>query len=463
MSKVVLNTRRSDKILVPIRWPSSVLASGSSIRGLPDYQLSLHFSWNKEACFGYLGVGIGFCVRDVLVVATNFRSASDSCWLAPLGATGSPLADLRAHLSGRRVALVHEWLSSFAGSEQTFLAMAEMFPDAELFAMSHNRKRSFDFGRPVKVSFLDPLLRNGGRGAVLPLMPLAMRHLARRHNFDVVITSSHAFSRAFLPQGRSIHLSYTYAPARYLWMAELERHRSRLPAPEVVRRPLRHLDRKLAGRVDHFAAISTEIADRIRRFYDRDANVVYPPVDTDFFTPGDCSTPRAGALAVSRLVPYKAVDLAIEACARAGVPLTVIGSGPEQQRLEARSRCLGAATTFLGSVSRAELRDAYRSARVVVFPALEDFGIVPVEAQACGAAVVALDQGGSRETVRRTPWSLVPDADPELFAEAIGRTLDQPDDPSAWRAHAERFSREAFQTSFSSWAVQALRHGSHDG
>lgn len=371
------------------------------------------------------------------------------------------LEQARDLVDGKRVALVHEWLSSYAGSEQTFREMADVFPGAELFAMSHNRERSFDFGgRPVNVSFLDPALKNGGRAAVLPLMPLAMRQLARRRSFDLVITSSHAFSRAFVPEGDPIHLSYTYAPARYLWMAELERHRSRLPPPSVARWPFRRLDSALAGRVDHFAAISTEIAERVRHCYRRHADVVYPPVDTEFFTPAPYPLlERAGALAVSRLVPYKGMDVAIGACARAGVPLTVIGSGPDRCRLEHLAERVDADATFLGSVTREQLREAYRAARVVVFPALEDFGIVPVEAQACGAAVVALDRGGSRETVRRTGCSLVAEADPELFAAAITATLAGPDEPLAWRAHAEGFARSVFRQSFSRWVVDSLRQG----
>ena len=377
----------------------------------------------------------------------------------PAGA--SPVGELRQLLQGKRVALVHEWLSSFAGSEQTFLAMARVLPEAELFAMGHNRERSFSFdGRPVHVSFLSPALKDGGQGRFLPLMPLAMRHLARGRAFDLVITSSHAFSRAFVPPDTPVHLSYTYAPARYLWMADLERHRSRLPVPALARWPLRHLDRQLARRVDHFAAISTETAARIRRYYRRESTVVHPPVDTEFFTPGPPDTARSGALAVSRLVPYKALDLAVEACARAGVPLTIIGSGPDRERLEALAEATGTPVTFRGSVAREELRQAYRTARVVVFPALEDFGIVPVEAQACGAAVVALDQGGSRETVRRTPLSLLATADRDQFAAAIARTVSEPHDPTPWRTHAERFSPAVFSDSFSRWVLDSLRPGS---
>ena len=241
----------------------------------------------------------------------------------------SAVSELRSLVAGRRVALVHEWLSSFAGSEQTFLAMAEALPEADLFALSYNKQRSFSFGdREVRTSFLDRHAQDGGRGVLLPLMPAAMRRLSHGRTYDLVITSCHAFSRAFVRKGTPLHLSYTYTPARYLWTPELERHRSRLPVPDLVRGPLRHLDRRLADRVDHFAGISHEIQDRISAYYDRPSTVVFPPVDTEYFTLADTPTVRSGALAVSRLVSYKKIDVAIEACAIAGVPLTVIGSGP---------------------------------------------------------------------------------------------------------------------------------------
>lgn len=367
----------------------------------------------------------------------------------------------RESLAGLRVALVHEWLSSYAGSEQTFREMSNVLPNAELFAMSHNSQHSYDFGvRPIHVSFLDSKLKDGGRAAVLPLMPLAMYKLAKTRSFDVVITSSHAFSRAFRPSGNPLHLSYTYAPARYLWMADLERNRSRLAPPRLARWPFRQIDSALAGRTDHFAAISTEIAERIQRCYHRTSRVIYPPVDTEFFSSVDNNViERHGALAVSRLIPYKRLDLAIQACALAGVPLKIIGSGPDRRRLEGIARRSNCDVLFMGAVTRQELREAYRSTEVVVFPAHEDFGIVPVEAQASGAAVVALDSGGSRETVRRTGTSLVATPDAESFARAITDTLNAPDEPQSWRAHAEQFNRLNFQESFSTWVIDSVEKG----
>jgi glycosyltransferase involved in cell wall biosynthesis len=169
--------------------------------------------------------------------------------------------------------------------------------------------------------------------------------------------------------------------------------------------------------------------------------VVYPPVDTGFFAPtGD--SPAGHALVVSALVPYKRVDLAIEGCRLAGLPLKVVGAGPERSRLE---RLAGPGVEFLGTRSDEELRALYRTAKVVLLPGEEDFGIVPVEAQACGRPVVALGRGGARETViDGLTGLLVGEASPAAFADALERLDGLPIDPATARANAERFSRERF-------------------
>jgi glycosyltransferase involved in cell wall biosynthesis len=209
-------------------------------------------------------------------------------------------------------------------------------------------------------------------------------------------------------------------------------------------------DRETAGRVDRYVAISHYVAGRIRRYYNREAIVVYPPVDTLFFHP-DGVHPEAYALVVSALVPYKRIDLAIDACRLAGIPLTIVGEGPERDALGRRA---GDGVRFLGRTSTEALRDLYRRAAVVLLPGEEDFGIVPLEAQACGRPVVALGRGGARETVvHGRTGLLVDEADAEAFADAIGRALRHPFDPAAIRRHAEEFGRERFGD-----AIEALVH-----
>jgi glycosyltransferase involved in cell wall biosynthesis len=204
-------------------------------------------------------------------------------------------------------------------------------------------------------------------------------------------------------------------------------------------------DRDTAGRADRYVAISHYVAGRIRRYYNREATVVYPPVDTDYFSPATMTPPAAGnryALVVSALVPYKRVAVAIEACRLARVPLKIVGDGPERARLE---RAATGDVLFLGRRSDADVRDLYRGAAVTLLPGEEDFGIVPVEAQACGSPVVALGRGGALETVVADETGiLVDDPSAPAFADGISRAMARRFDPALIRRHAERFSRERF-------------------
>jgi glycosyltransferase involved in cell wall biosynthesis len=200
-------------------------------------------------------------------------------------------------------------------------------------------------------------------------------------------------------------------------------------------------DRDTAGRADRYVAISHYVAGRIARYYNREATVVYPPVDTTFFTP-DGSAPEGFALVVSALVPYKRVEVAIEACASAGIPLKVVGDGPERPALQRAAR---GQIEFLGRLSDEDVRALYRRASVVLLPGEEDFGIVPLEAQASGRPVVALKRGGALETiVPGVTGELVDDPSARAFADAIAAARSRPYDPAALHAHAERFGRERF-------------------
>jgi glycosyltransferase involved in cell wall biosynthesis len=219
---------------------------------------------------------------------------------------------------------------------------------------------------------------------------------------------------------------------------------SRLMRPVMAR--MARWDRDTAGRVDRYVAISHYVAGRIRRYYNREASVVYPPVDTDFFHPDQGPSERF-ALVVSALVPYKRIDLAMDACRHAGVPLKVVGDGPDRARLE---RAAHPGVEFLGRLPDEAVREFYRRAAVTLLPGEEDFGIVPLEAQACGRPVVAYGRGGSLETVvPGETGTLVGEQTAEAFGDAIRSTLDYPFDRGAIRAHAERFSRQRFAAEMS--------------
>lgn len=363
-------------------------------------------------------------------------------------------------LAGRRVAMAHEWLALRAGSEKTFEALAALVPHADLYALTDDLGSELHVGgRPVRTTFLDrhAALRRR-RELTLPLMPLAWRTVTDEA-YDVVVTSSHACAKGFRPGRTARHLCYCYTPARYLWDAHDRRSPLQAVASVGVRQALRRWDRRSAGWVDSFAAISTVVAERIAVTYERDARVVAPPVDTTYFQPGaddEEADPLPFAepfvLAFSRLIPYKRLDLAIAAADRVGVPLVLAGAGPHEAALREAAGRASVPVHLAGRVSDARLRQLYRAASAFVFPALEDFGIVAVEAQACGTPVVALAAGGSLDTVEDgVTGALAPTQDAGAFADALEAVLRRGGHPEACVAHAARFSAEAFAARAGAW------------
>ncbi len=351
-----------------------------------------------------------------------------------------------------RLALVHDWLTGMRGGEKALEVICERFPDAELFTLIHVRGSVSPTieRRPIHTAFVQrlPFVARHYR-LYLPLFPDAVEQFDL-DRFDCILSTSHCCVKSIVRPGRARHLCYCLTPMRYAWdqfdayfgRERIGRVGGRLMRPLMA--DLARWDRDTAGRVDRYVAISHYVAGRIRRYYNREATVVYPPVDTRFYQPEMAASPSAPpyALVVSALVPYKRIDLAIAACRRAGVALRVVGDGPERAALEAAG---GSGVEFLGRLSDGEIRTLYRNAAVVLLPGEEDFGIVPVEAQACGCPVVAFGRGGATETVVDGETGLlVEDQTAEAFADAIGRTVGRPFDRRAIRLHAERFGRERF-------------------
>jgi glycosyltransferase involved in cell wall biosynthesis len=348
-----------------------------------------------------------------------------------------------------KLALVHDWLTGMRGGEKALEVICERFPDAELFTLVHvpGTVSPAIERRPIHTSFIQRLPRvHRYYRHYLPLFPTAVEqfHFDR---FDLVLSISHCAVKSVITPPGVRHLCYCLTPMRYAWDqfdAYFGPDRfgavgSRVMRPIMAR--MARWDRDTASRVDRYVAISHYVAGRIGRYYNRRATVVYPPVDSRFFHPdGDGS--EGYALIVSALVPYKRIDLAMDACIRAGLPLRVVGDGPERPALE---RAATPNTTFLGRLSNEEIRHLYRRATVTLLPGEEDFGIVPLEAQACGCPVVALGRGGSLETVvPGLTGELVNELDADHFADAIRRVADRPADRAAIRQHAERFGRERF-------------------
>jgi glycosyltransferase involved in cell wall biosynthesis len=354
--------------------------------------------------------------------------------------------------SGLRVALVHDWLTGMRGGEKVLDALCEIFPAAPLYTLVRvpGSVSARIEARPIHTSFVQHLPRPGRLYRhYLPLYPIAVE-LWDFSSYDLVISSSHCAVKSVKVPQTTVHVCYCHSPMRYAWdqfeayfgPAQVGELKSRLMRP--IMRQMARWDRATASRVDRFLANSQYVAGRIDRYYNRRSAVVHPPVDTDFYTLGSRSSSR-GFLIVSALVPYKRLDLAIDACRRVGVPLTIIGTGPEEARLRALA---GPDVRFLGWLPDEEIRTHYRLATATLLPGTEDFGIVPVESQACGTPVVALDAGGARETVTDGQTGvLVPEPTAEAFAAGLNRAMQIPFDPSAARTNALRFSKQQFVAS----------------
>ena len=343
------------------------------------------------------------------------------------------------------VALVHEWLISWGGSESVLLSLARLFPDAPIFTSVYkpdDRIKEEFTGRDIRPSALQmiPGIRGLYRNT-LPLMPWAFRRMDLS-GFDLVISSSHAFAKSIQVDPGAIHVCYCHTPPRYLW----DLYETYSPGLlGVLRRPLlqrlRGKDAEAATRVSSFVANSTYVADRISRSYNRDSTVVYPPVDVDQFriTDGD----RTHYLTGGRMVRYKRLDRAIAAANRQNLPLIVFGDGPERARLAQMS---GPTIEFVGWVSQAQLAELIRHSRAFLFPGVEDFGILPVEVQAAGLPVIALARGGALETVKPGETGLLYEDDSvEGLLDAVRRFEMETFEPEACRKNALRFSRDRFE------------------
>jgi glycosyltransferase involved in cell wall biosynthesis len=354
-----------------------------------------------------------------------------------------------------RTALVHDWLTGFRGGEQVLLSLARLFPEAPIFTLLHV-KGSLPAeleSRTIHTSFIGklPFARRLYRH-YLPLFPLAIRGLDVRA-FDLVVSSSHCVAKSVTPGQGARHISYCHTPMRYVWDRFDDyfgpARVGRLPSAglRVMAEGLRAFDVATAHRVHQYVANSHTVAARIRYFYGRDAMVIEPPVDTDFFTPGpeDAASPDYD-LVVSALVPYKRIDLAIDAANITRRRLLVVGHGPEEARLRARA---GSTVEFLGSANRERLLGLYRGCRALVLPGVEDFGIVVAEALACGRPALVNSLGGGAEIVNHGEFG---QTFVEPTGQAVAAALEQlvPNRFSrlSLRKRAEAFSRTTFEERF---------------
>lgn len=370
------------------------------------------------------------------------------------------------------VALVHDWLNGMRGGEMVLQAIASIFPRSVIYTLFCDPEMISDDLRKheIKTSFVQNLpKRKDHYRHYLPLFPRAIESFDMRDK-DLVISSSHCVAKGAKTGPDTLHICYCYSPMRYVWdrfddyFRRESMSRVRYAVIKYLTRRLREWDRDTAKRVDLFIADSQFVQKRIGKYYNRKSILIYPPVDTEYYTPGFAGGGKY-FLAAGALVPYKKIDLVVEAFRGLKEKLVVIGGGPDLEKLsgEAPSN-----VEFTGWVSRERLREYYRDCRALIFPGVEDFGIIPVEVQACGRPVIAYGEGGLKETV------VGPSLDSALeyggfksgiffmnqnindIREAVRVFPALQFDSAGIRDHATRFSKERFYSEISELLNEAV-------
>lgn len=351
-------------------------------------------------------------------------------------------------MSRLKIALLHDWILNWRGAEHLLLAFSRLLPTCSVYTLFFRPNSTHPALRDLSVntSWFSrlPCVERYYR-YLLPLFPSAAGTL-NANDADLVISIHHSVAKG-IPHRRGIpHICYCLTPMRYLWEPSVY-------GPKVNEswqgRMLRMLSWYLKKRdlesneaVTHFVAISQTVQERIRKFYGRSSEIIYPGVDTDFFRPAS-RTRGSFYLVVSALVPQKRIDLAVDAFSRLNKPLVVAGEGPLKKSLEKRS---GETVTFLGRVPDTKIRELYQEARALVFPGLEDFGLVPVEAQSCGCPVIALGRGGAAETVQDGIGGILfPEPEVDTLIRAVERFERYKFNRGVVRSSAERFSMARFR------------------
>lgn len=375
-----------------------------------------------------------------------------------------------------RVAVVHEWLVNIAGSEKVLANILQLFPSADVFFVCYDvklvQKSDFLMGRKISASFIQKLPQSSKRyKSYLPLMPLAIEQLDLS-KYDIVISSSHAVAKGVLTGPDQLHISYIHSPIRYAWDLQHQYLREsglnsgiKSFLARLILHRIRLWDYRTAAGVDFFVANSKFIARRVKKVYGRTADVIWPPVDVADF---EFSQQKEDFfVTASRLVPYKRVDLVVDAFGKLpDKKLVVIGDGPDMEKIRRKA---GSNVTILGYQSFEQLKNWMSRAKAFVFAAEEDFGITPVEAQACGTPVIALGKGGSLETVngrvgpgRTGVWFAEQTVESLIGALREFESLDSAISANDCRMWAEKFSADRFKSEFKAYVADCWANFSRD-
>ena len=358
-----------------------------------------------------------------------------------------------------KVAIVHDWLNQLGGAEAVLEALTELYPEAPIFTSIYHPQAMPDRYRQwdIRASWLDrlPLIKTHHQ-PFLALYPLAFEGFDLR-GYDLVISNKSAFCHGVITPADTVHVCYCLTPTRFLWDYHNYIQNERInPLAAALLSPvlpnLRLWDRVAAERVGHFVAISQTVRQRIRKFYGRDAEIIHPPVDVDRFRIQDGHEDYF--LIVSRLVPYKRIDLAVEAFNKLELPLVILGDGRDRSRLQARAK---ANIEFLGRLPDSEVERYIARCRAFIFPGEEDFGIAPVEAQAAGRPVIAYAAGGALETVVEGVTGVFfrePTAD--SLARAVSEFDERVFDGQEISTHARHFDKDTFKRKFQAFVSDRL-------
>ncbi|PZE86196.1 glycosyltransferase [Curtobacterium sp. MCBD17_032] len=368
-------------------------------------------------------------------------------------------------MSGRGL-IVHEWIERTGGAERVLDAFAATHPSADILALWNDHPDRYEPGR-VRESAVARTPLRGRKAAALPLMPALWRYEGRRHGaYDWALISSHLFAHHVRVRGvpPERHFAYVHTPARYLWAPELDA-RGASPAVRAVAPLFRAVDRRRGADLIEVAVNSAFVRERVRRAWGVDARVLHPPVDLQRIRAAAAarssltedeqalldSVPTDALLGASRFVPYKRLDVVIAAGAATGRPVVVAGCGPDEDRLRALATAAPVEVHFVIAPSDRLLACLFDRAAVLVFPGIEDFGIVPVEALALGTPVVVAARGGARESTSERSGACLPGHDPDSLADAVERAVRL--DPSDCRRDAERFDVAHFRSEVASWTA----------
>ncbi len=361
-----------------------------------------------------------------------------------------------------KVAIVNDWLTSRGGEINVLFALADLFPEAPIYTSVYNAEKIPELKtKDVRPSWLQKMPFANKIHKMIPMLRPHAFESMNLSEFKIVISSSHAEAKGVITKPDTVHICYCHTPTRYYWSNYHEYRNqmefgilnpiARIAMPIFIHK-LRQWDYLAAQRVDYFIANSKFVAERIKKYYRRDSTVIYPPVDTvtHYY---DASVKKEDYyFTMSRLIPYKRFDILVKAATEAGVKLKVGGSGPELEKLK---KIAGPTVEFLGFVSDADKVSLMQKAKGFLFAAEEDFGIVPVEAMACGTPVLAYGKGGLAEIVTNDTGILLPEQAVACFVEGIKQMEKATFDPLVVRKRAEQFSLDVFKKSITEY-VQSV-------